>query len=112
MNIRSKLTSRAARRMLLPIAALMALIGAIPAQAETITEYPNWRLEQYTNGGIGVWNTSASCGKIEFDASVSTTVIDRFWSMVLTAKATHRPMGVYLNVANGHCVIASFYMDG
>jgi hypothetical protein len=103
-------------RKLMKVAYAIILFGAsltaTPAMADAIFEYPsNWRLQNYvSNDTINIWFTSVSAcpnAGLSFPASVTQEQKNRFWSMVLTAKAQNKRMGVYFT----SCVIDSFYME-
>ena len=86
------------------------LLGsAVPAAADQITGVPTWRLQGHSDGLIRIWGV-APC-PIEFDSMTTDASKARFWSMVLTAKASQKSMTVDYSNAAGRCLIQSFFMD-
>jgi hypothetical protein len=105
-----------ARFVLRVTIAAYAFLSALPAQADAIVAVPtNWRLENYSaNGGVNLWYTGSPCasGGLILPASATEDTKDRLWSLILTAKASSRPVGIIYHSDSGNCVIDSFYMDG
>ncbi len=91
------------------------LLTAVPAQADQIVAVPtSWRLQDYTNGGINLWFTGSQCtnGGLVLLPSVPDGSKDRLYSLILTAKTTNRPVGIFYHFDGTNCVIDSFYTDG
>lgn len=88
---------------------------AHPAEAGIIEEVPtNWRLQNYIgNHEIAVWYSSAAgctSGKLGFSGA-TTEELNRFWSTVLTAKITGRPVGITFSGSGGSCIINDFWIQ-
>ncbi len=108
-----KLCSSFARTALASAPLLMAL----PAQADLILGVPtNWRLQDYGDGVVHLWFTGSQCtsGGLVLLSSVPEGSKARLFSLVLTAKTTNRPIGIYYHYdsTTTNCVIDSFYTDG
>jgi hypothetical protein len=93
---------------------LMSIVGA-PAQAGEVYAFPaNWRLENYVwNHTVVLYFTGAAgCDNGALSASgMSQDDVDRLWSMIMTAKATNKPVGIFYDGSGPSCTIASFYME-
>ena len=51
------------------------------------------------NGGIAMPSTSTSEDK------------NRFWSAVMTARATNKAIGIFYSISGGSCFVDSFYLQ-
>jgi hypothetical protein len=70
-----------------------------------------WRLQDYLNGGVTVYYTPSTCssGQIILSPSTATTdMMNRFWSLILTARVSGLTIGVYYNPST--CLVTSFYL--
>jgi hypothetical protein len=99
--------------MVATAAALWASIGiAFAEQYEAVPT--NWRLENYVSShSVKLWFTGApGCndGAIE-GASLSQDDFGRLWSLILSAKAMNKKVGLFYNASGGVCTINSFFMD-
>ncbi len=91
---------------------LVMLTEASASIVHMTSDTSNWKLENYSPGGtVVVWYTDSSCtnGKIQFQSSVTSEEKNRFWSVVLTSKASSKKMFVRYDT-NG-CYIKSFGMN-
>lgn len=90
---------------------VVLLIGATPAMADNIFDYPiNWRLQNYVSDNrVVVFFTGVqNCPSGELSLSNATDAQkDRFWSIVMTAKITNKRVGIFYT----GCVIDSFYLE-
>lgn len=70
-----------------------------------------WRLQQYVGSSVNAYYTGSPCtsGLLQLGGSVSADEKNRFWSLVLTAKATGKSVGIYYETTSGSCNITSFY---
>lgn len=89
-----------------PLSAMAAVtfIQAIPA---------NWRLENYVKTNVvAVWYTPSNCpvGQLTLDTT-NEAIKDRFWSVMLTAKAANRKVMVSYDNATTDCKVFSFGME-
>ena len=98
-----------------PASALMAALlfaGANPAsgaEAQIVAVPTAWRLQNYISDSVVVWYTGApgcSSGGLHMPASASQADRERFWSLIMTAKAAGKTVFVYYETTN--CNIASF----
>jgi hypothetical protein len=71
----------------------------------------NWRMEDYLGGAIDIWYSGSSCanGHMVLSAATPADVRSRFWSLVLTAKATGKYIGVFYDDTSSSCLITHFY---
>ncbi len=102
-------------RKLLVLAPVLSILSASPAFAESLWVVPtNWRLENYPGSGVTAWYTGSVCsnGNLSLPSNATEADKNRFFSMIMLAKATSRPVGIYYNVSNGSCVIQSFFLQG
>ncbi len=71
----------------------------------------NWRLQNYVGGAMWVYYTSAPSpcpdGGLQLPPSATSDELNRFWSLVLTAKTTGAQVGIYYDSVT--CLISSFY---
>lgn len=98
-----------------PAVAAALLLTAVPTQADLIASAPtNWRLQDYGGGMINLWFTGSPCtnGQLVLLQSAPEGTKDRLWSLILTAKVSNRPVGIYYHFDGTNCVIDSFYTDG
>lgn len=91
---------------------IMVFLGAQPAYADDVIEAvpSNWRLQNYLNESkVVTWFTGSPCsnGQLLFSPNTSEETLNRYWSLVLTAKAASKIIGVYYDPMN--CQITSFY---
>lgn len=78
---------------------------------------PVWRLQNYVNGSVVLWNTQATgnCGasvggNIQLNSSNSTTEErNRFWSLIETARTSGA--SVYIEYESSSCAVTSFSLD-
>lgn len=93
---------------------LVALAPLSAAQAESLDAVPTaWRLENYVGAtGVAAWFTGSTCtnGGLGFNSSATADDKNRFWSLVMTAKVSGKPIGVIYTNISGSCQIASFYL--
>ena len=87
------------------------LAGAYPAMAESNLEVvpSSVRMEDYLDGAINLWFTPSTCtnGHVYLPASAPADSKSRLWSLILTAKATGKVVGIFYDPAS--CVITHFY---
>ncbi|WP_410209744.1 hypothetical protein [Aquirhabdus sp.] len=68
-----------------------------------------WRLQQYTGGDLVAWFTPATCASGQIKMPAGEAQRNRFWALILTAKATSNKVVIeYDNAAS--CTITSFSM--
>lgn len=94
---------------------MLCLVVPEMAFAETLVEVPtSWRLEVFTsNHTVVVFFTGATnctTGKMTL-GNASVDDVNRFYSLVLTAKLAKRPIGVFYTSTGGTCVIETFYIE-
>ncbi|HEY9692822.1 MAG TPA: hypothetical protein V6D15_11485 [Oculatellaceae cyanobacterium] len=104
-------------RKLLVLVPIVAALNITPAFAQAIIIFAvptDWRLENYPGSNITLWNTGSNCasGKLSFPSTATEADKNRLFSMIMLAKATSRPAGIYYINTNGNCVIQSFYLQG
>jgi hypothetical protein len=102
------------RRTMLRLGAALLGVSALPASAlaNNIEAVPTgWRMENYiASQTVVLWFTGASeCTMGKLAADMSQDDYNRLWSLVMTAKATGKPVGIYYNASGGVCTIGSFY---
>lgn len=102
------------RRTIPRLCAALLGVSALPASAlaNGIEAVPTgWRLENYISShSVVLWFTSASdCTTGKLTADMSQDDYNRLWSLVMTAKATGKPVGIIYNASGGVCTIVSFY---
>lgn len=102
------------RRTILRLGAALLGAVALPASAlaNSIEAVPTgWRLENYiASQSVVLWFTGASdCTMGKLTAVMSQDDYNRLWSLVITAKATGKPVGIFYNASDGVCTIGSFY---
>lgn len=89
----------------IPLSAVRAdIIEAVPTA---------WRLENYVGAtGVAAWYTGSPCttGALSFNSSATADDKNRFWSLVMTAKVSGKPIGVAYTNVSGSCQIVSFYL--
>ena len=92
---------------------ISTLLTASPALADTNIEAvpTGWRMQNYVPNDLVVYYTPATClgGQLSFAPSATTEDKNRFFSLVLTAQATGRKIGVFYETVSGACQITSFY---
>jgi hypothetical protein len=100
------------RQFYMSIAAASLALGSV-ASAGQIEELPTgWRLQNYvgTHNVVLYYTGASDCTAGQMNGTgMSQDDFDRLWSLVLTAKATGRPVGLYYDTNGGACVITSFY---
>lgn len=71
----------------------------------------NWKLQDYISGVVNAYYVGTSCyaGGVSFPASATIDDKNRFWALVLSAKSTGKPVGIYYETVTGNCQITSFY---
>ncbi len=73
----------------------------------------NWRLENYVwNHSVKLWFTGApGCtnGALE-GTSLTQDDFGRLWSLILSAKAMQKKVGLFYTANGGVCTIDSFYL--
>jgi hypothetical protein len=98
----------------LNLAAATMLAICTPGYAGQLYEVPTtWRMQNYIPNGVFIYYTGAAgCtnGQLNFPTSVTVDDKDRFWSSVLTARATNKPVGIYFTGSGTSCMIDSFYV--
>ncbi len=102
-------------RRLLALVPIVTLLNVAPALANTLWEVPSgWQLINYKGSDVTVWWTSSPClnGNISLPKTFTEADRNRFVAMILYAKATSRPMGIWYTLDNGSCVIDAFYVRG
>ena len=97
------------------LAGFLALTtGAANATPVTDTESPlNWRLADYVGGPVAVFytgSTASSCsqGVMQMPSTATADEINRFWSLILTAKTTGAKVGVIYDSVT--CLISTFWL--
>lgn len=74
----------------------------------------NWRVENYVaEHKVELWFTGApQCTNGNLKGSgMSQDDYNRLWSLILTAKASNKPVSMRYTVTNGACIIVSFLTD-
>jgi hypothetical protein len=88
-------------------------LSAAPAFADNSIEAipTGWRLQNYISNTIQIAFTGSICinGSLNFSASATSEDKNRFWSLILTAKATGKAVGVFYETVSWNCNITSFY---
>lgn len=106
------------RKWLCKLAAIVSCLGlsstACAAEA-LVTAVPTaWRLQNYVGGNVVVWYTgvtACSSGGLIMPSGSTAEEKNRFWSLIMTAKAAAKPVLVYYD--NVNCNISSFgYLEG
>jgi hypothetical protein len=104
-------------RQLILNGAIWIAVLAIPttASAGQVEEYPTaWRLQNYVGGNSVVvyFATASGCtgGRLNFPGTATTADVDRFWSLVLTARVAIKKIGVFFSGSGTTCMIDSFYL--
>ncbi len=86
------------------------------ANAESVAGVPTaWRLQNIVNATpnyVSTYFTGSSCanGLLAFDTQASPESVNRYWSLVMTAKVAKQPIRVYYSVTGGQCIITSFLL--
>ncbi|MDV6331303.1 hypothetical protein [Asticcacaulis sp. 201] len=85
------------------VAQTTSLVEAVPSK---------WRLQNYIGGNVRVYFTGSTCdyGNITMPASSTAEELNRFYSTVMTAKATSKTMGIYYIYDGSSCFVTSFYL--
>lgn len=108
------------KRIFKAIAATMALVSVSASEMAHaddvlgVEAVPTvWRIENYiAEHRVVLWFTGAAgCTNGALNGSGMTQDdYNRLWSLILTAKASNRTIGVRYTAASGTCNIVSFYM--
>jgi hypothetical protein len=80
------------------------------AEIKTVSDVPaTWKLENYAGGNVVVWYSGATCenGLLQFQDIATSDDKNRFWSTILAAKVSNRPMFVTYDDSDA-CKIHSF----
>lgn len=88
--------------------ATIVMAGPVFADSEIQAIPTAWRLQNYVGGKVFVYFTGASCPSGNLVMNGSADESNRFWSTVLSAKLSGKPMGVFYDPSS--CGITSFYM--
>lgn len=117
MNIVHVFEMIVVRRVLLLLTILLGAPLIAMASSTQISEVPtNWRLENYPAGPVTIWFSSSTCtsGSLSLPANATASDINRFWSLILSAKLSGHKVFVYYENASAptSCPIISFGMDG
>lgn len=97
---------------LVSLAWLAAIVFANPSRADTVIAVPTpWRLQNYLGSVVTVYYTGSPCvsGNITMLTSTTTEERNRFWSLVMTGKASGKPVGISYTVSGGNCTINDFF---
>ena len=93
----------------------VSLLSCIPitlyADIVQLTVVPSsWKLENYLNSNVVVWNSGSSCtnGKITFPSTATIDDKRFFWSTVMAAKVSKQQIFVRYNNSTTSCHIVSF----
>lgn len=67
------------------------------------------RMEDYLNGALDLWYTPGTCtsGHVYLPASAPADSKNRLWSLILTAKAAGKVVGIFYDPTS--CIITHFY---
>lgn len=80
----------------------------------------DWFIQDYIGSPAGValyraqlpsgvcYNSTAEVTELTFPSTVTDNEVNRFWSAVISAKATGTKLGVYYD--NSTCLISSFFV--
>lgn len=92
--------------------ALSSSVGT--AMADNYEGVPaNWRLENYVwNHSVKLWFTEApGCTDGALEGTFLTQDdFSRLWSLILSAKAMQKKVGLFYTANGGVCTISSFYL--
>lgn len=96
------------KKFLLASALVTASTGCFAQILQLDVVPTNWKLENYMNDNIVVWYTESVCqnGKLTFSDNATTQDKNRFWSTLLSAKATNSE--VFVRYESTTCNIESF----
>jgi hypothetical protein len=87
-------------------------LGSSPAYCETNIEAipTGWLLQDYLGQNMIAYYSGSNClkGEIVMPASSTDAEKERFWSLVMTAKAANHIVGVFYDESN-NCQITSLY---
>ena len=69
-----------------------------------------WKLENYANNGVAIWNTPSGCpfGSLGFPESFTLSDKNRFYATMIAVKTSNATMFIYYDEQPGSCLIASF----
>ena len=95
---------------------MLFTFGAGTANATPVTDIEsptNWRLQDYVGSSVDVYFTgsaASSCtsGLMQMPSTATTDEINRFWSLILTAKTTGAKVGVIYDSVT--CLISTFWL--
>lgn len=94
--------------------AVASITWSEASQAANLEVVPTaWRLQDYTDGAITIWYTGSTCtqGQLILPNTVNNDSKDRLWSLILTAKAASKSVGVFYHYEPSvGCLIDSFYL--
>lgn len=86
--------------------------GSNPSDINIEADPTPWRLQDYMNGSIYTWFAGSNCtqGLVILPESVSEDIKQRYWSVVMSAKASGKKVGIFYTNNNGTCTITNFYL--
>lgn len=104
----TKLTTFTKRLTCLALAASVAMLSTLALADTQITGTPaTWRMQDYLDGNIVLYYTGSSCADGYLVLIANTEPRARFWSLLLTAAANNKSVGVLYNPST--CYISNFY---
>ena len=105
-------------RSLFAIVSVAVILLSGHAYAASVTAVPTaWRLQNYVVGndpnGVATFYTGSSCasGQLLFRPDVNIAVVDRYWSLVMSAKISRQLVTVFYTVEGSDCRIDSFLLQ-
>lgn len=93
------------------LTAVILLILGSSVYAASVNAVPTgWRLENYPGDRVYVYFTGSPCtsGLLSFDTNATNEDKNRFWSLVMAAKLSNKPIIVYYDNSTSNCYITSF----
>jgi 5-keto 4-deoxyuronate isomerase len=84
------------------------------ADMVNFTEVPtNWVIENSVGGTINAYNTPTSCpsGRLRLHTGITEGDKNRFWSTIMTAKATNRTVTIYYDPTLEDCQLVIFRLN-
>jgi hypothetical protein len=94
----------------LGLTAFLAPASANAAQDLLEAVPTSWRMQDYMAGGLYVYYTGSPCaqGVLVVPSSATVDSVNRFWSLITTAKSLGKTVGVYFDSTT--CNVSSFYL--
>jgi len=107
------------KRLIYSVTAFLFLTGTVAtsgAMAQTqmqIEAVPTgWLLQDYVGAGVWVYFTGSPCtsGNLSLPTTATSDEVNRFFSLIMSAKISGQAVGVYYTYNGNTCVINSFYL--